>query len=125
MNIIIGVFLIVHGFAHLVGFIVSWRLANLEDAPYKTTLIAGKIDVGNIGIRIIGIFWFLAALAFFACGVGVFAQFTWWPNFTFIVTSISLILSILGWPDSWIGIVVNIIIIIFIPLASKLEWISV
>jgi hypothetical protein len=49
MRIIVGLILLAHGFAHLVGFVVPWRLMAVPDAAYKTTLLAGKINVGDRG----------------------------------------------------------------------------
>jgi hypothetical protein len=39
--------------AHLVGFVSSWKLATLAELPYKTTVLAGRVDVGDAGIRMI------------------------------------------------------------------------
>ena len=65
MRFIIAMVLFVHGFAHTVGFVVPWKIASLDEAPYKTTLLRGTIDVGHWGIRVVGTLWLLAALAFF------------------------------------------------------------
>jgi hypothetical protein len=71
MHIILGIFLITHGVADLVGFITYWKIASIEDMPYKTTLLSGLLDVGEVGIRIVGILWLLAGLAFAMVGVGI------------------------------------------------------
>lgn len=47
-------FLLLHGVAHLVGFAVPWRLVRSEEVPYKTTILSGTVDVGDVGIRILG-----------------------------------------------------------------------
>ena len=71
MHIILGIFLIAHGVAHLVGFLTYWKIASFEEMPYKTTLLSGLLDVGDVGIRIVGILWLLAGLAFAIVGVGI------------------------------------------------------
>jgi hypothetical protein len=43
----------VHGVAHLVGFVSSWRLATLPELPYKTTTFAGRFEVGDAGICVV------------------------------------------------------------------------
>jgi len=48
MRFVIGMILFVHGFAHTVGFVVPWRTATLDDAPYKTTVMNDKIDVATV-----------------------------------------------------------------------------
>lgn len=30
-----------HGVIHLIGFVVPWRLADVEGSPYRTTVLAG------------------------------------------------------------------------------------
>jgi hypothetical protein len=39
--------------------------------PYRTTLLAGSIDVGVVGIRVVGVAWLLVAVAFAALAVGL------------------------------------------------------
>ena len=64
MRIALGLLMLLHGFAHLVGMTVSWQLAPLEGAVYKTTLFSNRIDVGDAGMRVMGGLWLLTALAF-------------------------------------------------------------
>ena len=73
MHIIFGIFLIAHGVAHLVGFVTYWKIASFEEMPYKTTLLADRVDVGDVGIRIVGVLWLLIGLAFAVLGVGLIA----------------------------------------------------
>jgi hypothetical protein len=42
MRFALTLILIVHGIAHRIGFLVPWRIAKLEEAPYKTTLLNGR-----------------------------------------------------------------------------------
>jgi hypothetical protein len=53
-----------HGIAHLVGFVGSWWPAALRDYVYKTTVIGGLVDIGDGGIRLVGLAWLAAAIAF-------------------------------------------------------------
>ena len=69
MQYAIGAFLILHGFAHLVGFMVPFRIGNLEEPSYKTTLLGGRLNVGDTGIRVIGFLWLVGAIAFMAAGL--------------------------------------------------------
>ena len=56
MRFILALVLCVHGFAHLV-FVVPWRLAKLEQMPYKTTVLGGSLNIGDVGIRVVGILY--------------------------------------------------------------------
>ena len=122
MRIAFAILLALHGFPHLVGFIVFWRLKELEEMPYKTTLLSGKIDVGHKGIRVMGILWLLAGLAFVNCGVAVFLTQSYWFPLTASVTGCSLAFCILGWPDAKYGVFVNLAIFGFLAANMRFEW---
>ncbi len=66
----VAVILFGHGVAHLPGFLVAWRLATLSELPHRTTVLANSVNVGERGIRVVGVLWLIAALAFTACGMG-------------------------------------------------------
>ena len=74
MRIVVAALLIIHGVAHLPGFVVPWRLVAPREMPYKTTLFAGLVNVGDAGIRVVGMLWLVAALALAMCGIGVLAR---------------------------------------------------
>jgi hypothetical protein len=116
MKIVIAGGMFVHGFAHLVGFLVPWRLANLDDTPYRTTLLAGKLDIGDWGIRLVGVVWLIAAIAFGVAAGALLLNAPWWLDYTMVVSTASLILCILGWPDSRFGVFINIAIIAYLFL---------
>ncbi|HEM49106.1 MAG TPA: hypothetical protein ENO27_02730 [Caldithrix sp.] len=124
MRLALSIFLFAHGIAHLVGFLVPWRFVKTEDMPYKTTLLMGKIDIGDIGIRIIGIIWLLIALAYFYAGWITFQQTDYWINYTLVVTIISLIFCIAAIPDSHIGIYINIALIVLYYLNNHYSWLN-
>jgi hypothetical protein len=82
--------------------------------PYKTTLLAGNLDVGAAGIRVVGLLWLLAAIGFVVAGVAVFTLRPWWGIVTLGVTLFSLALCILGWPDARFGLLINLIILAYL-----------
>lgn len=119
MRLAFGIFLILHGFAHLVGFVVPWRLMSNAEMPYKTTLLAGHWDVGDVGIRITGIIWLVAAVAFLFAGIGVIRQSPWDEMLGLSVTVGSFIMCILSWPEARIGVFVNVAIVLGLLLLKK------
>ncbi|MCJ7535665.1 MAG: hypothetical protein WA997_10245 [Anaerolineales bacterium] len=122
MNILLGLLLIAHGVAHLVGFVTYWQIASFEEMPYKTTLLAGALDIGDRGIRVVGILWLLTGLAFAVAGAGVLTSQPWWLPLTLSISIFSLLMCILGWPDSRFGVLVNIIILLFLFLGNNFGW---
>ena len=114
MRLLVSLFLIAHGIAHFAGFLVYWKITEFEEMPYRTTLFAGKVDVGDTGIRVMGIFWLLGGVAFILVGVLAMVTRAWWESFTLVTAGCSLLLSASGWPDSKFGVAVNLLIIAFL-----------
>lgn len=77
---VLAVILLAHGVAHVVGFVVAWRILTLPEVPYHTTILAGSIEVGTGGIRAVGLAWLVTALAFAAVAVALLLQLAWWSQ---------------------------------------------
>lgn len=122
MQYVIGAFLILHGIPHLVGFTIPFRLVNLEEAPYKTTILGGRIDLGDYGIRVMGLLWLAGAIGFLLAGVGLMLGQPWWQSLTLYVSLASFVISVLGWPDSRIGLIINVVIILYLIFGGDLGW---
>jgi hypothetical protein len=124
-RIAIGVYLLIHGVCHLVGFVVPWKIAALKEEPYKTTLLMDAFDIGDAGIRVIGILWLLAAIGFVAGAAGVFAHVSWWRPLVFYLSIFSLVLCVFGLPGARIGIIANAIILVYLIGGERLGWIPI
>lgn len=90
--------------------------------PYKTTILAGSIDIGDLGIRVIGFLWLIAALAFVACSIGTGARLRWWQPMTLITSILSFLLCIAGWPYARYGLFINIALIAFLLSNRQMGW---
>jgi hypothetical protein len=112
MRIALAVLMALHGVAHLVGFVGSWQLAGPDsNIPYKTTILAGRLDLGGPGVRAMGVFWLVTAIAFMLTSVGALTTHPWWIVAALGVTLFSLTLCIVGLPETRIGIAVNLLIL--------------
>ena len=107
MRIAIAVLMALHGIGHLPGFVVPWRLAEVEAMPYGTTLLGGHVDAGAAGVRAVGVFWLLAALAFWTAAAGAASGTGWWVPLAAASAVASLVLCGFGWPYARLGIPVN------------------
>ena len=63
-TLLAGVFL-AHGIAHVVGFVVPWRIVTSAEVPYRTTVLG--TDVGPIAVRALGIAWLIVACLLVEC----------------------------------------------------------
>ena len=122
MRIALAFLLFAHGFAHVVGFAGAWRLSG--QVPYRTTLFDGWVDAGDRGIRIMGVLWLLAALAFGVAAVATVTPLAWWPSYVLAVSAISLVMCLAGWPDARIGAVVNVGLISLLLIGSRAAWLA-
>jgi hypothetical protein len=121
MRFVLAFFLLAHGVAHLVGFVSSWKLATLAELPYKTTVFSGRIDVGDTGIRVLGVVWLLTALAFLVAAFAVATETGWAVRFTLAAVIASLILCVVGWPDARIGVAVNVGLALLLAIGARLN----
>ena len=119
MRFILAAILAAHGVAHFVGFVFSWRIATLAELPYKTTILADRIDVGDGGIRAVGIAWLSVGAGFLAAAAAVAAHAPWALPLTFVLVLASVPLCAIGWPDARIGLAVNIGILAVLLLGAR------
>jgi len=122
MRIVLAILLVLHGAAHLVGFVVPWRLASLPDAPRGTTIFAGAVDVGDAGIRAVGVGWLLLAIAFVVVAAGLLQGAPWWYPAALVVLTASAVFCVVGWPAARIGLWVNAGVIALVIIGARLGW---
>lgn len=122
MYVLIALFLFAHGVAHLVGFSAAWSLSPAK-IPHLTTVVAGRFDLGEGGIRTVGVMWLFAAIAFAVVAVGAGTRASWWPGAALVVSLASLALCVLGWPEAKVGVVLNLIVLAVAVIA--LGWVPV
>ena len=120
----LSVLMVLHGVAHLPGFVNSWRLAVFPDLPYHTTLLAGRLEIGDAGMRVVGALWLAAALGFCVAGAAGLAQRGGWVPLAMIVAAVSATLCVLEWPAARIGLWVNLAILLVLAAALRLGWLN-
>ncbi len=106
MTMLFALLLIAHGIAHLVGFVVPWGLMAAPDVVNRTTILAGAVDIGAAGARALGLLWLALAIGFVVAGAALVAarqDVVWIAR----LAAVSLVLCIVAWPDTRIGLGVN------------------
>ena len=122
---LLAALLIGHGAAHVVGFAVPWKLVSSAEVPYRTTVLAGAVDVGSLGVRLIGVLWLTVALAFVGAAVGLLQHTTWWYREVLVLVAISLVLCVLALPESRPGLVANAVVVVLLIVGGVLGTIPV
>ena len=123
MRVLLAAWLLAHGVAHLPGFLVSWQLHDFPDLPFHTTILADRVDIGAVGIRLIGAGWLLCAVAFSTLALAVLLRVVWWEKATYMVLAVSLILCVLSWPRARIGVASNIVVAVLLLTATRFGWV--
>ena len=110
INVLAAIFLLVHGLGHLPGFAGRWRLS--ARYPYTTTILAGRLDVGRIGTRVVGALWLLLVIDFALVAWLAYAGASWWMLGVLEAASGSLVLCLVDWPETSIGVAVDVVLIV-------------
>jgi hypothetical protein len=105
-----------HGLIHLMGATAYLKLGVLQGLPYKTQVLGGRLDLGEVGIALFGVCWAIAALGFVSSVAGMLTKQTWWRPVLFVVTLLSLVLTTLDSSAAFIGVIVNVVILIVLWL---------
>jgi hypothetical protein len=105
MRVLLGGTLLVHGVAHLVGFVVPWRIVASSEVPYRTTLLGA--DIGQAGVRALGLAWLVVSVLFVVLGAGVLRHGAWHYDAILPLVGVSVVLCLLGLPESRPGLLAN------------------
>ena len=108
----LAAFFVLHGFAHVPGFLSSWQLAEFEDVPYSTLILNGTVDGGEVGIRIVGVLWLVAAAAVIAAALVVWEGRAHALRTAARVAGFSLAMCAVGLPAAIVGLVIDVAILV-------------
>ena len=122
LRLAVVVLLLAHGVAHLVGFLVPWRLATPPEMPYRTTVLGGAIDLGPTGIRLYGLLWLALGLAFAIAAGALVLRLPWLYRLTVIAAAWSLVMCVAGWPESRIGVAANLVLLTLTIAGTHAGW---
>jgi hypothetical protein len=117
LPIVIAVFLILHGFIHLMGTVTYMKLGTVQGLTYKTTLLGGRWDLGEGGISFYGALWAVAAIGFVVVAISMIFGWSWWKPILAGVAAFSLALTALDWKVASAGAILNIIILAWLSFA--------
>lgn len=110
-RIVATIYVLVHGLIHLIGFVVPWRIVEFADLEYSTKIFFEQIDIGDVGQRIWGLVWLGITLAYLPATYGVATDADWTNSVLVPATVASLVVCVLGLPDTVVGILANVIIL--------------
>jgi hypothetical protein len=122
VRMVLAAILIGHGAAHVVGFAVPWKLVTSPEIPYRTTVLAGTLDVGSVGVRVLGVLWLAVAIAFVSVAVALLQHASWWNREALVLVGVSLVLCVLALPESRPGFVANAVVLALLIAGGVWGW---
>jgi len=122
VRIVVAALMVAHGIAHLPGFLVSWQLRSFPEMPFRTTILGSSVDVGEAGIKAIGLAWLATSVAFGILAVATLTRAGWWQPVAYIAIGVSTALCFLGWPDARLGLIANAVILVLIVVGVRAGW---
>lgn len=117
---LIAALLTAHAVAHLVGFAWPWWL--VEPGPYATPVPDGAIFIGDTAMQALSLVWLATATAFLIAAVAVARGHPAWRGITSIAAIFSLVLSVLCWPGSLLGVPINVAILTMLWATNRPRW---
>jgi hypothetical protein len=111
----VSLFLFAHAVAHLVGTSRAFQAAaDGESLDY----LGGAWRISDpFVLRVVGIAWAVVAVAYVAAAAGEWLGWQGWWRFVLGVTVFSVVLTALGLWESWVGLLLNVVI-----LATIATW---
>jgi hypothetical protein len=114
--------LVVHGLAHLVGFVGPWRLLDVEGVTFQNSLFDGRLAVSGRTMRALGIGWLMLAAGFLMTGLAVTLELAWWSKAATVLISLSLMMCAAHWPAARVGAAVNVFLLVGLQVARASLW---
>jgi hypothetical protein len=108
----------IHGLIHLIGFVVPWHLATMEGFAYRITALGGAIALGDAGARAVGVVWLACAVGFVIAGIGIWRGASWAVPLTVALAVVSIVVCVLGLPETSAGIAANALILGILGFAA-------
>lgn len=114
--------ILMHGLVHAMYFVSYWPLAEIEEVPYKTTLLFDTLNVGPTGMKLYALLCLLTTIGFVVAAFAFAFDAGWWRPFMAGMAILSLVLTMLNFRLAYGGPVVNIIILLMVWFAPRIGW---
>ena len=94
----------------------------MPELPFKTTVLNGAVDLGEPGIRMLGVGWLVIAAALCVAAIVTVLRLPGWQTMAGVALGLSMLICILGWPDARLGVLANAVILLMIVLGTRAHW---
>jgi hypothetical protein len=125
LRFIVAAPFLLHGVAHLSGFLASWTAseAGFSDKPW---ILSPGITLGSGLGRVFGLLWLVAAIGLVGTALGIALRQSWWPTLAITASVVSLVVIVPWWntvpPGAKFGAFFDVLTIaaLLLPFGAKL-----
>jgi hypothetical protein len=114
---LVGALIALHGLIHAIGFSATWNLGKATVVSATPTYPSG-LATGATSVRVLGVLWVVAMVAFLAAAVGVVTVAPWWKGLAGGAAVLSLLLCLAWWNDAKAGVVIDLLILVGLVIAT-------
>lgn len=123
MKIAIVALLAVHGLIHAMGFAGAWGLAEFQGASrVPTNFLHARPD--DPIVRVLGLIWLVALVAFLVAASLLFVDSALWRPVAVGAVIVSMVPVALWWQNAPMGAVANVLVLVAVVLAPRLEGVA-
>jgi pimeloyl-ACP methyl ester carboxylesterase len=125
MRALFAALLLLHGLAHLVGFLMPWHLVPASGRvppDAMTRLLGGRVVLTETSAKAFGILWLIAGLAFTVVAIAWWRARPWSGEALLAIAMASLVLTSAFWPAARIGFALNIGILLALAVLTYLSY---
>ncbi len=97
-----------HGLAHLVGFATAWNLVVTDPSPYTTTILWGRVELGDAGMRAFGLVWLAMVPLFVVAAIAIIRNMRLALPLVGVSAGASLAICLLELPAAVIGLWIDV-----------------
>jgi hypothetical protein len=110
----LAAFLVLHGVAHLVGAVGAFTAA--EEGSSVEYLFGAWTISDPMLLRLVGAAWVAAAVGYAVVAWGIAARTRWGISALVGVTAFSLVLSVAALGAAWIGVLIDVAILVTVAI---------
>jgi len=121
---LVGIFFIMHGLGHTMGFLASWTGVDVgfSDDPW---IFPGDIHIRSPIGKAYGMLWLVALFGWTVTGLGVLDGAEWWPALAKGSAVVSLTAIVPWWRTvpmgAWLGALADVVVFVGLLTMSGAE----
>lgn len=114
IDLVLAIFLALHGAIHLIGFALCWELREWSDFRYEDV----SPEPGTLAGRLVGLVWLAVAAGFILSARLLMRRSVWFRPVAIAAAIGSVLVGMTAWPAASPGVVASAILLVAIVVAT-------